>query len=71
MNISHTEPKRYLIYDEEFYYPASIAQRGLNTTTHEEYEPRWVNQRLQYSGNGPTFSGDREKVQGNRTQCAK
>jgi hypothetical protein len=51
-NLHHTQPKGYLVFDDEFYYPASIAQRGLNTTTREEYEPRWVQQRLRYTGDG-------------------
>jgi uncharacterized membrane protein len=42
LNLSHTEPKGYLTYDEEYYAPQSIAEKGLNTTTREEYEPRWV-----------------------------
>jgi hypothetical protein len=45
INLRHTEPKGYLKYDEEFYAPDSIARRGLNTTTREEFEPRWVIQR--------------------------
>jgi hypothetical protein len=45
VNLAHTEPKRYLTFDDEYYAPESIAARGLNTTTREEYEPRWVEQR--------------------------
>jgi hypothetical protein len=52
VNLSHTEPKGYLTFDEEFYEPASIAQRGLNTTTREEYEPRWATQRFWSTANG-------------------
>ncbi|HSB61871.1 MAG TPA: hypothetical protein VLI67_09135, partial [Vicinamibacteria bacterium] len=42
VNLAHTEPKGYLAFDDEYYAPASIAQRGINTTTREEYTPRWV-----------------------------
>ena len=42
VNLAHTEPKGYLTFDDEFYAPESIAARGINTTTREEYEPRWV-----------------------------
>lgn len=41
-NLSHTEPEGFLTFDDEYYAPESIAARGLNTTTREEYEPRWV-----------------------------
>jgi uncharacterized membrane protein len=39
LNLAHTEPKRYLVFDDEFYAPESIARKGINTTTREEYEP--------------------------------
>ena len=52
VNITHTQPKGYLTFDEEFYAPDSVAQKGLNTTTREEYESRWVNQRMPYTGIG-------------------
>ena len=42
LNLPHTEPKGYLTFDDEYYTPASIAARGINTSTREEYEPRWV-----------------------------
>jgi hypothetical protein len=45
LNLRHTEPKGYLKFDDEFYAPESIARKGLNTTTREEYEPRWVAER--------------------------
>ena len=51
-NLSHTQPKSYLTYDEEYYYPAYIARNGLNTTTREENESRWVHARMQYTGDG-------------------
>ncbi|HKD66408.1 MAG TPA: hypothetical protein VKB84_06170 [Candidatus Binataceae bacterium] len=50
INLGHTEPKRYLAFDDEYFYPVSIARKGLNTTTREEYEPRWVAERPAYSG---------------------
>ncbi len=42
VNLTHTEPKGYLTFDDEYYAPASIAARGINTSTREEYEPKWV-----------------------------
>jgi hypothetical protein len=45
VNLAHTEPREYLTFDDEYYAPHSIAARGLNTTTYEEYEPRWVTAR--------------------------
>jgi hypothetical protein len=48
-NLGHTEPKGYLTFDDEYYAPASIAQKGINTTTREEYEPRWVDRRPPWS----------------------
>ncbi|MCU1277008.1 MAG: hypothetical protein JWM53_554, partial [bacterium] len=48
VNLPHGEPKSYLAYDDEYYAPARIAALGLNTTTREEYEPRWVDDRPAY-----------------------
>jgi len=48
-NLGHTEPKGYLTFDDEYYAPDSIARKGLNTTTREEYEPRWVERRPPWS----------------------
>ena len=48
-NVAHTEPKGYLRFDDEFYEPARIAANGINTTTLEEYEPRWVGSRPPHS----------------------
>ena len=45
LNLAHTAPKGFLVYDEEYYSPDSIARRGITTTTREEYEPRWVDTR--------------------------
>jgi len=42
LNLNHTEPKGYLTFDDEYYYSQAIAEKGINTTTREEYEPRWV-----------------------------
>jgi uncharacterized membrane protein len=50
VNLAHTEPKGYLTFDDEFYAPESIAARGINTTTREEYEPRWVEARPSAGG---------------------
>ena len=48
INLPHTEPRRYLTYDEEYYSPESLASKGINTTTFEEFEPRWVERRPPY-----------------------
>jgi uncharacterized membrane protein len=48
LNLPHTQPKGFLTFDDEFYAPESIASRGINTTTREEYEPRWVAVRPSY-----------------------
>jgi hypothetical protein len=42
VNIAHTQPKGIQTYDEEYYSADLIAQKGINTTTREEYEPRTV-----------------------------
>ena len=47
-NLGHTEPKEYVTFDDEYYAPRSIAARELNTTTREEYTPRWVERRPPY-----------------------
>ena len=45
LNVAHTEPKGYLTFDDEYYAPDSIARKGINTTTREEYEPAAVETR--------------------------
>ncbi|MGH7820949.1 MAG: hypothetical protein ACREQ9_14380, partial [Candidatus Binatia bacterium] len=47
--LPHTEPKGFLTFDDEYFSPDSIARKGINTTTREEYEPRWVETRPPYS----------------------
>ena len=42
VNIAHTQPKGIQTYDEAYYSADLIAQKGINTTTREEYEPRTV-----------------------------
>lgn len=49
LNLAHTAPKGFLTFGKDYYAPDSIARRGLNTTTYEEYEPRWVVQRPAYT----------------------
>src|SRR2546430_1223915 len=49
LNLPRTQPKGFLTFDDEYYSPSSIAQRGINTTTREEYEPRWVEVRPPYT----------------------
>jgi hypothetical protein len=47
-NLPHTEPVGYLTFDDEYYAPESIATKGLNTLTAEEYEPKTVTTRPPY-----------------------
>jgi hypothetical protein len=42
LNLAHTQPKGVQTYDEAYYSADLIAQKGINTTTREEYEPRTV-----------------------------
>ena len=48
--LPHARPSQFLTFDNEFYAPDSIARRGLNTSTHEEYQPAWVKYRPPYAG---------------------
>jgi hypothetical protein len=41
-NLTHTSPKGIQTYDEAYYSGDMIAQKGINTTTREEYEPKTV-----------------------------
>jgi hypothetical protein len=41
-NLAHTSPKGIQTYDEAYYSANLIAQKGINTTTREEYEPMSV-----------------------------
>jgi hypothetical protein len=43
------KPGEHLTFDDEHYAPDRIASLGMNTTTREEYEPRWVEERPPYS----------------------
>jgi hypothetical protein len=52
VGLPRTEPQGFLPFDDEFYLPQSIAEKGLNTTTREEYEPRWVQTRPPYYEQG-------------------
>ena len=61
LNINHTGPKGYLTFDDEFYEPPLIAQKGIETTMYWA-EPRWVQARLQYTGNGLLVPGSRISV---------
>jgi hypothetical protein len=49
INLPHTEAQGFLTYDDEYYAPDSLAAKGINTTTHEEFEPRWAHVRPPYS----------------------
>ncbi len=51
INLPHTEPSGYLTYDDEYYYPKSLATLGINVTTGEAFEPRWSDARPPYSPN--------------------
>lgn len=48
-NIGHTEPRDYLTFDEEYYAPESIAQKGITTSTREEYAPRTAQASLPFT----------------------
>jgi hypothetical protein len=60
-NLPHTEPVGYLTFDDEYYAPESIATRGLNTLTAEEYEPKTVAVRPPY--NAQALSGPGSPLQ--------
>ena len=47
-NLPHTEAQGFLTFDDEYYTPQSIAMKSMNTSTFEEYEPRWVELRPAY-----------------------
>jgi hypothetical protein len=49
LNLGHTEPERYLKFDEEYYKPENIAAAGLFSATFDAFEPRWVKQRPPYT----------------------
>jgi hypothetical protein len=51
VNLHHTQPKGYLAFDDEFYAPPLIAQKGLETTMYWA-EPHGVQVRLNYTGDG-------------------
>ena len=50
MNAAHLAPKGIKTYDEAYYSADIIAQKGINTTTREEYEPRTVQHRPAFDG---------------------
>jgi uncharacterized membrane protein len=47
-NLPHTEAQGFYTFDDGYYTPQSIAMKGMNTSTFEEYEPRWVEMRPPY-----------------------
>ena len=49
INLPHTEAQGFLTYDDEYHAPELLASKGINTTTHEEFEPRWSQVRPPYS----------------------
>jgi hypothetical protein len=49
-NLAHTSPKGIQTYDEAYYSADFIAQKGINTTTREEYEPKTVYHRPAFDG---------------------
>jgi hypothetical protein len=51
-NLRHTEPHGYLTFDDDYFAPQSIAAKGINTTTSEEFEPQWVESRPPYDQAG-------------------
>jgi hypothetical protein len=42
LNLAHLAPSGYFKFDDEYYDRDSIARKGMNTTTREEYTPRWA-----------------------------
>ena len=52
VSLRHTQPVGYESFDDEYYAPASIVARGLESTTRREYVPRWVQTPVQYTGVG-------------------
>jgi hypothetical protein len=52
VNLPHTQPKGYEGFDDEYFGPASIAAKGLESTTRGEYVPRWVQVPPQNTGVG-------------------
>lgn len=52
VNLHHTQPKGYQTFDEEYFAPGFIAKTGYETTTRGEYQPRWTNVPLGYTGDG-------------------
>lgn len=49
VNFGHTPAKGYISVNDVSFSPDSIARNGVNTSTYEEYEPRWVEHRPPYS----------------------
>jgi hypothetical protein len=52
INLHHTQPKGYQNFEEEYFSPDLIAKTGFETTTRGEYQPRWVQAGLPYTGDG-------------------
>jgi hypothetical protein len=52
LNLSHTQPKGYQAFDDEYFSPASIAKTGYETTARGEYTPRWVRHATKFTGAG-------------------
>jgi hypothetical protein len=76
IGLPHTEPKGYLRFDDEFYEPARIAANGINTSTFEEYEPKWVAKRPPHAASPLASPGaieilEREESTARRTYTAR
>jgi hypothetical protein len=50
-NLSHAQPSGFLTFDDEFYAPRNIAEKGIRTATYGEYDPRWVTRRPAFKDN--------------------
>jgi uncharacterized membrane protein len=71
LNLAHTEPRGYLTFDDEYYAPASIAQKGIETSTREEYAPRWVERRPPFFRERLVARSGRVEVLDQRTTSAR
>ncbi|MFC2172090.1 6-pyruvoyl-tetrahydropterin synthase-related protein, partial [Acidobacteriota bacterium] len=49
-NFSHAKPSGFHPFDDAYYKPEEIARKGINTTTREEHEPKWIEKRPAYTG---------------------
>jgi hypothetical protein len=70
-NLPHTEPQRYVAYDEATYQPASLAEKGISATTQEEFEPRWSDARPPFDRSGLRTAGGSLEVTATSRETAR